>query len=122
MNKLILALSSFLIIGCAHCSSQEQPYIRTQPGIEYCQKMCDKFKELNCIGYYEDLDIDCKKDKIYSGWDKCKSVLSEIDASTIVPMTCTEFCEYELKNSIPLNPQCVSNTLKDCSEIETICQ
>ena len=69
MNKLIFVISSFLIIGCAHCGSQEQPYIRTQPGIEYCQKMCDKFKELNCVGYYEDIDIDCAKDKVYSEWD-----------------------------------------------------
>jgi hypothetical protein len=91
----ILILASF--IGCAHCGNNDEPYIRTQPGIDYCSQMCDLFEEKDCKPYYEDI---------------------ETDGGVI---TCTEFCEYELKNSVPLNPQCIVETLKTCDEIETIC-
>lgn len=117
------------LMGCAYCSSPKSngdvPYIRTQPGIEYCGDMCQKFADLKCTGYYEDLDIDCSKDIIYSDLQKCQIIL---DAGTndagkaIIKLTCTEFCEYELKNSVPLNPKCLVDNLLVCSKIETICR
>lgn len=89
------------VIGCANCilNSDQPPNIREQPGIEYCDDMCKLFKDKDCKPYYEDITLQ--------------------DGGT---MTCVQFCEYELKNSVPLNPKCIVETMKECSEIENICK
>ena len=115
MKKLILL--AFFMLGCAHCSPKDsgpEPYIRTQPGIEYCGSMCDKFKELKCTGYYEDIPIDCSSDPAYATMAQCAE-------GGMSSMTCKEFCEYEMKNSVQLDPMCLSQNLVICSEIETLC-
>lgn len=114
LNIIIIGLS---LIGCAHCSGtkEEDPYIRTQPGIEYCNAMCQVFQDKQCTGYYEDIEIDCSTDDIYAKTMQCN------DAGMVI-LTCTQFCEYEMKNSIQLNPKCLSENLKDCSDIELICK
>jgi hypothetical protein len=115
------AIIALTFVGCAHCgTSDEAPYIRTQPGIEYCGDMCNKFKELKCTGYYEDLDIDCKKDLVYSDMQICKDALAA--DSGMAKLTCVQFCEYEMKNSVQLEPKCLVDNLLVCSEIETICK
>lgn len=97
MIKLILFIL-FATLGCAHCMPSDEPYIRTQPGIEYCGQMCDLFKKMDCTPYYEDVETE-------NGGK----------------MSCKEFCEYEMRNSVQLNPKCLVENLKECSEIETIC-
>lgn len=105
----------FATIGCAHCGPKNsEPYIRIQPGIEYCGAMCDKFKELGCTGYYEDIPIDCASDPIYTTMPQC------LDSGTS-SMTCKEFCEYTMNNSVQLDPECLSKNLIICSDIETLC-
>lgn len=98
-NFLLTLLVSLMTVSCAHCGvKDDSPYIRTQPGIEYCGQMCDLFQSLDCKPYYENIALE--------------------DGGS---MTCTEFCEYELKNSVPLNPQCIVDTLTECEQIENIC-
>jgi hypothetical protein len=121
MKKLLTILLFTATLGCTQCKTQDVPNIRTQPGIEYCGQMCKKLTDLQCNGYYEDLSIDCSKDGVYQTWKKCKDALS-LDASVIVKMTCQEFCEYEMNNSVQLNPKCLADNLKDCSQIEKICK
>lgn len=102
MKKIITLILIITAIGCANCGQSpqgEEPYIRTQPGIEYCGQMCDLFKSMDCKPYYED-------------------VMTEDSGS----MTCKDFCEYEMRNSVQLNPKCLVENLKDCSQIETICK
>lgn len=101
--KSIYILILALVVGCANCSQGDNNSglnIRQQPGSEYCEPMCDLFKSMDCKPYYED-------------------IILENDAGI---MTCTEFCLYELKNSIPLNPECIVKNLKSCDQIETICK
>jgi len=114
-SAIVVVLS---FIGCAHCGPQaDDPNIRTMPGIEYCGAMCQVFKDKECVGYYEDIEIDCSSDPIYMEMKQCR------DANGgIAQLSCTEFCEYEMKNSVQLNPKCLSENLLVCSEIETICQ
>ena len=105
----------FTTLSCAHCSPGEaEPNIRVQKGIEYCKPMCQKFTDLKCVGYYEDIVIDCSKDPVYKNTMDCP------DGSATI--SCTQFCEYEMKNSVQLNPKCISETLTTCSEIENICK
>jgi hypothetical protein len=115
--KKILALIFLSFLGCAHCSPQngEEPYIRTQPGIEYCGAMCQKFTDLKCTGYYEDIQIDCNQDPIYFQTMQC-------DDAGLVTLNCTQFCEYEMHNSVQLNPQCLAENLVVCDDIEKICR
>jgi hypothetical protein len=109
---------SFIILSGAQCTSKNgnEPYIRTQPGIEYCGTMCQKFESLNCTGYYEDIDLDCSTDPIYMTMQQCQVV-----DGGIAKLSCVELCEYQMTNSVQLNPQCLSENLLSCSEIETIC-
>ncbi len=105
MKKYLLLIISLLLIGCANCSSSnsDAPYIREQPGVSYCDDMCAVFQKLDCKPYYEDIEINLE------------------DGGTSI-MTCTEFCVYELKNSVPLNPECIAKTLTKCEDIENICK
>lgn len=125
MFKYLNILFIFTLIGCAHCSNDPDPYIRIQPGIEYCGDMCSKFVTLQCVGYFEDLDINCKSDPIYTTWYKCQDAIKNSlpdSGDIIVKMTCKEFCEYEMSTSVQLNPKCLADNLKSCDEIEKICQ
>ena len=97
--KIIYTFFLLIFIGCAHCSNDPEPYIRTQPGSEYCQPMCDLFKQLDCKPYYEDIVLE--------------------DGGI---MTCYNWCLYELQHSVPLNSQCIVENLKSCDQIENICK
>ena len=99
--KYLYLLIIILLLGCVHCDQpgDKAPNIRTYPGEADCPAMCQKFKDLNCIGYFEDI--------------KQKN-------GTI--MTCSDFCIYELNHSVNLNPTCLVQNLKACNQIETICK
>lgn len=117
-NISIIALFVlFTSLGCAHCGpkSGDEPNIRTMPGIEYCGAMCKKFEDLKCTGYYEPIEIDCSSDPSYMDMKEC-----QVDGG-IVNILCTSFCEYEMRNSVQLDPRCLSENLAVCSEIETLC-
>lgn len=93
-----------LLFNCSNCIVKEKPpNIRTETGIEYCGAMCQKFKDLNCVGYFEDVTV------------------PKPDETTEV-LSCENWCIYEMSNSVQLNPKCLSENLKTCDEIETICQ
>lgn len=97
-TTIMVFIASLFCIGCASCNiGGDEPYIRTQPGIEYCGPFCDKMKEMDCKPYYEDIEFD-------GGI-----------------MTCKEFCEYEMSNSVQLNPKCIVEKVTECSQVETIC-
>jgi len=115
LNTIVILLS---LVGCAHCGPKngEEPNIRIQPGIEYCDDMCKVLEEKQCVGYYEDIEIDCASDPIYATMEQCQLV-----DGGMAKLTCVEFCEYEMSNSIQLNPQCLAENLIVCSEIEEIC-
>ena len=118
LRIISLALIAITVsLGCANCGQKDDdtPYIRTMPSIERCGDMCDKFVELNCIGYYEDIEIDCSN-SAYSGMEQCKDA-----EGGIAMLDCVGFCEYEMKNSVQLNPGCLADNLAACSEIEQIC-
>ena len=121
MRFIPAIIAAISLVGCAHCgpNQNDEPYIRTQPGIEYCGAMCQKFTDLNCTGYYEDLDIDCSSDPAYKTMEEC--IVAGEDAG-MVKLTCKRFCEYEMTNSVQLNPKCLSESLQTCAEIETICK
>jgi len=104
------------LIGCANCSQGgNEPYVRTQPGVEYCDDMCNVLKDKDCKGYYEDIIINCNDDPIYFKTMNC-------DINGVVILTCTQFCEYEMRNSVQLNPKCIADNLVTCDEIEDICK
>ena len=54
----------------------------------------------------------------------CQEALADAgDSGSVTAMlTCTQFCEYEMKNSVPFSPKCLVDNLLVCSEIETICK
>jgi hypothetical protein len=93
----------FILLACLNCSGESKPNIRTQPGIEYCEAMCNKFKELQCVGYYEDLQV-------------------PLEDGNTETFTCVQFCEYEQRNSVQLNPKCLVEQLTNCADIELICK
>lgn len=121
MKNIISLFFVVVILGCANCGNQSAdppPNIREQPGIEYCDDMCLKFKELDCKPYYEDIEINCNKDPVYKNMPECATP----DDSGMAKMTCENFCKFELQNSIPLNPECYAKNLKACEDIDLICQ
>lgn len=100
MYKILFAC--IFMISCLNCikaAEDPKPRVSIEPGIDYCSRMCDLFKSLDCAPYYEDISL---------------------GDGTV--MTCTEFCVYEMSNSIPLNPKCYVEQLQNCEDIETICQ
>jgi len=102
MKFIYLLFIIFTSIGCTNCGIINQdpmPHVVVYDGTEYCQPMCEKFKELGCAGYWEDI--------------------VDNDGGII---TCQSFCSYELYNGINLNPKCFVDTLKYCAEIESICK
>lgn len=114
ISTIVIALITFIIFwGCGPQGGPE-PNVRVQPGIERCGDMCKVFEDMNCVGYFEDIEIDCSSDPIYKDWDICQ------DGGTAL-LTCIGWCEYEMRNSVQLNPGCLADNLVTCDEIETIC-
>ena len=96
---MVLLLLIIISISCANNKKETNiPNIRKQSGIEQCGLMCLVFTELDCHPYDEDIEMDGGV------------------------MTCTEFCEYEMENSVQLNPGCIAHNLSKCDEIEEISQ
>jgi len=94
------------VAGCNDCSGSNNnpvPYIKTMPGIEFCSLACSKITKL-----YEKGDKSC--------WAYISPVI--VDDKE---MSCTEFCEYEMKNSVQLHPQCIYEKINTCSEIPLKC-
>jgi len=106
MKKTIntsIILSFILTIFC--CAPKDpNPNIRTEPGIEYCKLACDKMTKLynegdiECGFYIEDIEVDGKI------------------------MNCIQFCEFEMNNSVQLNPQCIYENINSCTEIPEKCE
>lgn len=101
LNKLGIILIS-CVITCG--SPQDEPNIRTQPGIEYCGSACSKMQKMleegdtSCEAYIETIIVDNKQ------------------------MNCQEFCEYEMNNSVQLNPKCIYEQVNSCTEIPEKCE
>lgn len=113
---LITAMFFTTIAGCANCSGGDVgPNIRTISGIEYCGDMCNKLKDMNCIGYFEDIEINCDADPVYKTMVECAD-------GGVGKLSCLSFCKYEMSSSINLNPKCIVDTLKSCDQIENICK
>ncbi len=105
MKNLILVTLILAIVGCTRCSSKTPgPNIRTMEGIEFCGPACDKMTQLydngdtTCLDYIEEITVDGET------------------------MNCKEFCEYEMNNSVQLNPKCIYEEIDSCSEIPTKCE
>jgi hypothetical protein len=103
--KFLFVLPILLLINPFCCSPKSnEPNIRTMPGIEYCGPACEKMTELyqngdeSCLIYIEDIEVD---EKI---------------------MNCKSFCEYEMKNSVQLNPKCIYENINTCEEIPEKCE
>jgi len=112
--SIVILMITFAIIfgGCG--PQGPEPNVRVQPGIDRCGDMCQVFEDLNCVGYYEDIPIDCDSDPVYKDFDICKD-------GGVVMLSCTSWCEYEMRNSVQLSPGCLADNLVSCNEIETIC-
>lgn len=93
------------LLGCSSCLGTDviEPNIRTQPGIEYCDNWCKHMQDLTTVDIHPEI---------------CKAYLEPItlqeDAGVL---DCKGFCEYEMSNSVQLNPQCMSEVLR-CSQVE----
>ena len=101
---LALIVISGLVLGSSCTSSHNSDLnIREQPGIEYCGPWCAHMEEL------AKTDPNPELCSIY-----LETIVLENDAGT---MNCVQFCQYEMKNSIQLNPQCMV-TVTACSQVE----
>jgi hypothetical protein len=104
MKYLFLLMFGLGLCGCIGCGGQnDDPHVIVQSDISYCGQYCDKVTQMNCVGYFEAVNMPLS--------DGGNEVLS-----------CKDFCEYELNNGVPLHPKCIYENLKDCSEIESICK
>lgn len=106
MFKRFLLILSFLLIsgvGCANCSfmNTDTPNIRTISGIEKCPDLCVHLTNMKCDDYIKVIDMPLED----GGTQK---------------MNCTEFCQYEMSNSIDIRPDCVLST-QNCTEVATKC-
>lgn len=113
-SAVIATLIIFIIFGGCGPKDGPEPNVRVQPGIERCGEMCQIFEDMNCVGYYEDLPIDCDSDPVYKDFEICEN-------GGMAMLNCTAWCEYEMRNSVQLNPGCLADNLATCDEIETIC-
>ena len=101
MKKLILLITLIsCIISCVSCGNRN-PNIHTKQGIEYCDDMCKTMTDLKCTGYYEDIQM-------------------PLEDGGIQVLNCKQFCEYEMQNSVQLNPVCIKDIIS-CEEITTKC-
>jgi hypothetical protein len=100
MNKLFLFCLLLCGCSCLFCASYTEtpPNVRTIDGGELCQAMCDKLIALDkkngnedCKPYYEDIIVDGKT------------------------MSCVEFCQTMMTQSVDLHPECVLNNVEVCS-------
>jgi len=109
MKKLITLInitSVLLIASLFFCCSPKDPgpNVRVMPGIEFCNPACDKMQKLydegdqSCFDYIEVIIVDDKE------------------------MNCTQFCEYQMENSVQLNPKCIYEEIETCSEVFTKCE
>ena len=109
MNKLHKTLSTLFIlsfVGLPFCCSPKDPgpNIRIMPGIDYCAPACKKMTELydsgdqSCLPYIEVIVVDDEE------------------------MNCIQFCEYEMNNSVQLNPKCIYEKIESCVEIPEKCE
>lgn len=99
MNKLFCLL--LCGCNCLFCSSyigDPPPNIRTIDGSDLCSAMCDKLVALDkknenedCKIYYEDITVDGKA------------------------MSCVEFCQTMMTQSVNLRPECVLSNVENCS-------
>jgi hypothetical protein len=88
-----------ILCGCGCLlKGDAPPNVRVIPGIELCGKACDKMRELDvknanedCKPYYADMVVDNQN------------------------MTCAEFCEYEMQNSVDMQPKCIIDNVEVCS-------
>lgn len=112
-NKIIstmLSILAMILISAGSCTGSNNSNnispdlnIRVQPGIEYCSPWCEHMEKLSktdpepelCTIYLEDITL-------------------QDDAGT---MDCVQFCEYQMKNSIQLNPQCMVRVSR-CYQVE----
>lgn len=118
MKQLLLITASVMLISCTNCSSitgDLPPNVRIIPGIEYCDGMCNKFSELQCKPYMDDVSVPCEDQGLV------KQYKLQCDAG-YGQLTCTKFCEYEMSNSVNLQPKCLIDNLKSCDQIENICK
>jgi len=104
-STLILIALITLCIGssCTSKNSNSDLNIREQPGIEYCPVWCQVMTEL------VKTDPNPEICNLY-----LEPTVLENDAGTL---DCIQFCEYEMKNSIQLNPECMSK-ISRCNQIE----
>jgi len=100
---VLFVLSFIMMFFCCSPKSNE-PNIRTEPGIEFCEPACSKMTNL-----YE------------AGDDSCLIYIEEIvvDGES---MNCVQFCEYEMNNSVQLNPKCIYEQVNSCTEIPDKCE
>lgn len=101
-NLLILIISSFTLCCCS--PKNDSPNIRTQPGIEFCGPACNKM------------------DKLYKDGDESCSIYIEEVVIDGGKLSCKEFCEYEMSNSVQLNPKCIYEEINSCTEIPDKCE
>jgi hypothetical protein len=100
MNKLFLFCLILCSCSCFFCASsaEDQPNIRVIDGAELCKAACDKLialdikhRDKDCEPFYSDITVDGKV------------------------MGCTEFCTYQMTNSVDLHTQCVLDNVEVCS-------
>ncbi|HUU87021.1 MAG TPA: hypothetical protein VMX17_04620 [Candidatus Glassbacteria bacterium] len=99
---IIVILTFFTGSSCTN-NNNGKLNIREQPGIEYCSTWCSHMIEL------VPTDPNPEICEVY-----LEPIVLENDAGTL---SCTQFCEYEMKNSIQLNPECMSK-VSQCDQIE----
>lgn len=100
MNKLFLFCLLLCGCSCLFCASYADtpPNIRTIDGSDLCSAMCDKLIALD------------KK----NGNEDCKPYFEDITVDGNV-MSCVQFCNYEMTNSVDLKTQCILDNVEVCS-------
>lgn len=103
--SILIMIAILMFFTGSSCTSKNSGKlnIREQPGIEYCPTWCAHMVDLAKTDPQPEI---CK---IY-----LEPIVLENDAGTL---NCTQFCEYEMKNSIQLNPECMSQVTK-CDQVE----
>jgi len=103
--SILLAIIILLFFTGSSCTNKNSGKlnIREQPGIEFCPIWCEQMVELAKTDPQPEI---CE---IY-----LEPIVLENNAGTL---SCTQFCEYEMKNSIQLNPECMSKVSR-CDQVE----
>jgi uncharacterized lipoprotein NlpE involved in copper resistance len=104
-KKMIITVSLVIgLLGCGACGNHTQePNIREMPGAEHCPDFCalmtDKGKTDSVCQEYAD-----------------PTTVALDDGGSVV-MSCTDWCVFEQKNSIQLNPGCMAKVSR-CDQID----